>query len=461
MNYFVAGKIMRDWVIKSTLMINFRELMQRKNHHFSNFSRAIHTTSTRIRPDNEWQLESMLIENNLTEGVLARGKGLSYSDCCVNDKGTIIDTTRLNHLLSFDATTGIAECQGGVSFADLFTLCPDFIPPVIPGTLYATLAGGVANDIHGKNNPLLGNFGHHIEWLELQLKHESIRCSHTEHQALFKATIAGLGLTGVIKRVAVRLRKTSRIVCKQVEKFTCLSSLLQRMERAGLQYEYQVAWLDLLNTPRALLSLANHVKPTARDETSPTTKRPYTVPKLPLRLVTHFLMKQFNRLYYHQANTDAQTLPLWQFNNPLDAINDWSKLYGKKGLLQFQAVFSVTCANKTLDALLAVIRSHHATPTLAVLKYFTEAGTGLLSFPEPGFTLSIDFIHNEEARGAIAEMNQLISTIPGKIYLAKDLLLTHKQFRAMYPKYEEFQDILTQYNSPMSSLLSKRLRLHR
>lgn len=435
--------------------------MQRNNQPFSNVSRVIHTTSTSIRPDNEWQLESILT-NKSKAGILARGNGLSYSDCCVNDKGILIDTSRLNHILSFDRITGIAVCQGGVLFTDLFILSSDFIPPVLPGTLYATLAGGVANDIHGKNNHHSGSFGHHIEWLELQVGQESLHCSLSEHPELFKATIAGLGLTGIIKRVAVRLRKASRTVSNHVEKFTSLPDLLQRMEHAAIQYDYQVAWLDLLNTPRALLSLANHVEPSTQDERNINIppKRHYTIPRLPMRLLTHFLMKQFNHLYYHQANTQAQTLPLWQFNNPLDVINHWNRLYGKKGLLQFQAVFNVTNAAATLDSLLALIKTHQATPTLAVLKYFTESGLGLLSFPEPGFTLAIDFIHNEESRRAIAAMNQLISTIPGKIYLAKDLLLTPEQFRAMYSNYEEFQNILTHFKSPMNSCLAKRLRLH-
>ncbi len=427
--------------------------MQRKKQPFSNFSRAIKTMAHSVRPDNEEQLSKIFMMHN--GDLLVRGNGLSYSDCCVNHKGMIIETSRLNNMLSFDTTTGIVVCQGAVTFSDLFLLDPKFIPPVLPGTMHATVAGGVANDVHGKNNPHAGTFGDHIEWIELQLSDKTLRCSPTENKALFHATIAGLGLTGMIKRVAIRLRKASRFVAKQTRKFTSLSELLHYMQVEGLQYDYQVAWLDLLNQPRALLSLAQHVANNDKAIQGP--KRRYTVPNLPARFINHAVMKQFNRFYYQKASLDIQHLPLWQFNNPLDAINHWNRWYGKKGLLQFQAVFDEENASTTLESLLAIIRSHRATPTLAVLKYFTEAGPGLLSFAKPGFTLAIDFIHNQQARLAITAMNELIASLKGKIYLAKDLLLSREQFTKMYPKHDKFCDILAAHDSPMSSDLSKRL----
>jgi len=116
-------------------------------------------------------------------------------------------------------------------------------------------------------------------------------------------------------------------------------------------------------------------------------------------------------------------------------------------------------AEETLHHLLTIIQSHQASPMLAVLKYFTKAGTGLLSFTEPGFTIAIDFVNNRQARQAIAAMNEYIKTISGKIYLAKDLLLTREQFTAMYPQHEEFCTILTTHHSPMTSDLCKRLGL--
>lgn len=386
--------------------------------------------------------------------MLARGKGLSYSDCCVNDKGSIIDTSRLNHLLSFDDKTGLLVCQGGVTFADLFMVDPHFLPPVIPGTLKATVAGGIANDVHGKNNHKMGCFGHHIEWLELQMGANTLRCDRLSHPELFFATIGGLGLTGVIKRVAIRLHKAPHFVKVTHEKFHEVKSLLQCMQTRGLEYDYQVAWLDLLNPVRALLSLARHCEP-AHDNEVPI--RRYTLPKLPFRCVYSWPMKQFNRLYFKQRPKQEEIMPLPAFNNPLDAVQDWNRLYGKKGLLQFQALVDSAIAEEAIHAMLAIIQKHKATPTLAVLKYFTQTGIGMLSFAKPGFTLAIDFINNDAAQGAIVEMNTWVSMASGKVYLAKDLLLSELLFKQQYPQYPQFSHLLGHYQSTMRSDLSQRL----
>lgn len=424
--------------------------MLSKDKQLSSFSKAIKSTSSCFRPDNEKQLELILTKPG--SQFLARGHGLSYGDVCLNHNGQIIDTTRLNHLLEFDLSTETLICQGAVNFADLFCINANYIPPVIPGTLQATVAGGIANDIHGKNNHYFNSFGQHIRWLELQIGTKSFHCSSDQNKDLFYATIGGLGLTGIIKRVAIKMRKASHFVKVKIEKFNEFSSLLQRMKHEGCQFDYQVAWLDLLNKPRAILSLANHT-----DAIVSKSSRRWIMPQLPFRLIHSGLMKYFNHFYFNKQPAKEQIMPLQQFNNPLDAILHWNRLYGKKGLVQFQAVFAVDDALSILNQLIAIIREKQATPTLAVLKYFSEQGLGLLSFTQAGFTIAIDFINNQKGQAAILAMNELITQKEGKIYLAKDFLLTKTQFRQQYKNYSEFADLLQQYKSPMRSDLSTRL----
>ena len=427
--------------------------MLSKKKRFSNFSNAVDTTSSCFRPDNERQIEA-LCSNTDHVDLLARGNGSSYSHCCVNDRGLIIDVRRLNHLIDFDEATGLLICQGGVTFADLFLVHPEYIPPVIPGTLAATVAGGVANDVHGKNNPHAASFGQHIQWLELQLGNQSLHCSPAENADLFYATIGGLGLTGIIKRVAITMRKAPHFVRVETEKYSDFESLLERMRQGGCNYDYQVAWLDLLNKPSALLSLANYT-----EMKTPFSQSKLTVPKLPLRLIDPWLMKQFNRYHFKKNHAQNEVLALQQFNNPLDSISHWNRLYGKKGFLQFQALFDEETAVSTLEQLLRLIQGSQATATLAVLKYFTKKGPGLLSFVRPGFTLAIDFINNQSAKDLVSKMNEWISNQGGRIYLAKDLLLTATQFKQQYPQNEQFSKLLKDYKSEMRSDLSQRLGL--
>lgn len=425
--------------------------MHSKKILFSNFSRAIFSQASCIRPDNEQELTDYRTHHP-QQSILARGAGLSYNDSCFNTNGIIIDNSRFNHFLDFDEATGIVVCQGAVTFKDLFLLHPDFIPPVIPGTLHATVAGGAAHDVHGKNNHHAGSFGKHIIWMDLLLGSQKIHCSREQNSDLFHATIAGLGLTGIILQMAIRLQRSTRFVLTKHKQFTTFNALIESMATYGLKHDYQVAWLDLL-TPksRAILSVANHCESFANKESSP-----HTIPKLPFSCIKAWNIKLFNALFF-SCQKSEEKCSLQQFNNPLDKLKDWNRLYGPKGLIQFQAVFSQELAATTIEQIMQLIKTYRATPTLAVLKLFTQSGDGLLSFCKPGFTLAIDFIYSKQATQAIAAMNQLITEIKGHIYLAKDLALNDEQYKKMYEKHGEFSHVLKRYDCHMHSDLATRL----
>lgn len=426
-------------------------MMRVKKITFTNFSHANYSESSCLRPDNERQLLEYLVKNK-PSGMLARGSGLSYSDSCLNKNGLIIDMQRFNHLIEFDSTTGIAVCQGGVLINDLFLLHPEFIPAVIPGTVHATVAGGIAHDVHGKNNHHAGSFGHHIVWIDLLVKDKIIRCSRDRQDDLFYATIGGLGLTGIIIKAAIRLKRKSRFVQVENTQFNSIRTLTETMSTHGLNYEYQVAWLDLLHSePRAILSLASHCSPFPYKK-----EKIHSVPRFPMRVISSWNMKWFNKLFFN-SKKPFEKLILEEFNNPLDKMLHWNRLYGPKGLIQFQAVFKQEHAGEMIEQLISLIRQHQATPTLAVLKLFIQTGEGLLSFCNPGFTIAIDFINNAKAREAVLAMNQFITGNKGRVYLAKDLLLTPEQYQSMYPNYQPFKTLLNQYECSMQSDLSKRL----
>lgn len=428
--------------------------MRSKKIILSNFSRALSSESFCLRPDNENQLIDH-ITSNKSEHLLARGAGLSYNDSCLNSNGVVIDTQRFNHLIHFDKNTGIAVCQANTTFKDLFLLNAEFIPPVIPGTVHATIAGGIAHDVHGKNNPHEGSFGRHVLWIELLINGQKIRCDREEHSYLFNATIAGLGLTGIITRVAIRLKKASRCVQVEHSSFNSFKNLIEHMSTHYLSHDYQVAWLDLLNTEQhSILSLANHCATDSLPRQKET--KTHKVPQFPFALIKSWNMKLFNKMYAN-SKKPKELLSLEEFNNPLDKIAHWNRLYGPKGLIQFQAVFAQENALHTLEQLISLIQCHKATPTLTVLKLFSQVGEGMLSFCKPGFTIAIDFIYNTEAQHAVKAMNQLISDINGRIYLAKDLLLTSEQYRTMYEHCEHFSQVLAHHQCSMQSDLAKRL----
>ncbi|MBA2649974.1 MAG: FAD-binding oxidoreductase [Legionella sp.] len=429
--------------------------MRIKKTILSNFTRTGFSEALCIRPQHERQLQQGLDQYKLSP-ILARGAGLSYSDGCFNTKGYVVDTQRFNHFIHFDESTGVVECQSAVTYKDLFLLHPQFIPPVFPGTAHATIAGGIANDVHGKNNHWESSFGKHILWIDLLIMDKRLRCSPKHHPELFQATIGGLGLTGIITSVGLQLKKASKQVKVTKLAFTSLSDLIGKMSTLGLDAHYQMAWLDLINKPtRGVLALANHT-----EEHAPQRRwiGKAVMPKVPFCVLQTWNLKLLNQCIFKKS-TSEQLLSLQHFNNPLDSIRHWNRCYGNKGLIQFQALFSQAEADNIIKQLVHIIRLHQAIPTLAVLKLFTNPGRGLLSFCKPGFTLAIDFIGTPQAKQAILEMNQIITDLKGRVYLGKDLYLKKDQFETMYESHQQFKNILAQYQSPMQSDLSKRIGL--
>lgn len=426
-------------------------VMRSKKSVLSNFTRAIHSESLCIRPNTESELLDYL-ERNTPNAILARGAGLSYSDSCFNTNHLVIDTQLLNHFIDFNEETGVVICQGGVPLADLFILHPSFIPPVVPGTIHATIASCIAHDVHGKNNPQEGSFGHHILWFELIANNKLHYCSQNENSDLFFATIGGFGLTGIITRVALQMKQASRVVSIEHKPFESIKALTETMSTYGLNYDYQVAWIDLTNPiPRSIHSMAQHSAGTLKQKVEK-----HSMPKLPCRLIYKWNVSLFNKLYFSYKKPKEE-LSFTQFNNPLDSISNWNRLYGPKGLIQFQAMFDQDQASETIEHLIEIIRKNKALATLSVLKFFTQPGKGLLSFCKPGFTLAIDFVFNNQAKMAISQMNQYITEQHGRVYLAKDLLLNPEQFRSMYTKHGVFDQVLKLHQCNMHSDLAQRI----
>src|SRR5215472_10615489 len=150
------------------------------------------------RPERVSELPEILSATG-PEGIIVHAGGRSYGDAALNSHGRSILTHRLDRLLEFDPTSGLLVAEAGVNFDNLrkVFLPRGYLAPVTPGTAFATLGGAVANDVHGKNQDNAGNFGSHLAWIELMLPSGEVRRLEPADR-LFRATVGGLGLTGVI-----------------------------------------------------------------------------------------------------------------------------------------------------------------------------------------------------------------------------------------------------------------------
>ncbi len=61
-----------------------------------------------------------------------------------------------------------------------------------------------------------------------------------------------------------------------------------------------------------------------------------------------------------------------------------------------------------------------------------------MSFPIQGYTLAVDFRAVPAAARLIATLEDLTAKAGGRIYLAKDALLSGDKVRAMYPEWADW-----------------------
>lgn len=387
--------------------------------------------------------------------ALPHGNGRSYGDSCLNDGGTLLHTARLDRYVSFDARSGIIECEAGVLLADLIAraLPLGWFPAVTPGTKYVSIGGAIANDVHGKNQVSAGSFGEHVLGLELlRSDGERIHCSPTENPSWFAATLGGLGLTGMVTRATLQLRPVAGPwIDAQEQRFGSLADFY-RLSAANSD-EYSVAWVDCLaegkQRGRGVFSSGNHsanagaAAAATANGARGNVSLPFTPP---FSLVNPISLRLFNHFHYHRSPVGAARHQSHYdaFFYPLDAIGDWNRMYGPRGFLQYQCVVPPADAEAAIAEILDRIAANGAGSFLAVLKNFgSRRSAGMLSFPRPGTTLALDFPNRGEATlHLLSELDKVVLAAGGAVYPAKDARMPAEVFAASFPRLAEFRAFL-------------------
>jgi len=391
---------------------------------------------------------------------LAHGNGRSYGDACLNAGRTLWRTRGLDRFIAFDATNGILECEAGVLLKDIIevVLPHGWFLPVTPGTQFVTLGGAIASDVHGKNHHAGGTFGDHVESLLLhRTDGTSITCGPVAQREWFQATVAGLGLTGVIVQARLKLKKvpgpwlhSEALPFHSLDEFFSLSAQSER------SWEYSVAWIDCVGARgRGVFFRGNHGQ---HHEATPRTRSramPFTPP---VSLVNRWSLRAFNAIYFraHELAKGHKAVHYASFFYPLDHVLNWNRIYGRKGFYQYQCVVPRLVEQAATHELLAAIADSGMGSFLAVLKTFGErVGAGLLSFPMAGTTLALDFANQDERTARLFDrLNSIVLAAGGRIYPAKDACMTRELFERGYPRLAEFMP----FRDPrISSGMSRRL----
>lgn len=381
--------------------------------------------------------------------LIARGLGRSYGDSAIGAQ--TVSMRHFDRMIAFDPDTGQLVAEAGVSLAEIVDafLPRGWFPSVTPGTKFVTLGGAIAADVHGKNHHSEGSFAAFTDWFDLMGPDGSVsRCSRTENPDLFHNTLGGMGLTGIILRGAIRLRRIETgWICQTMIPTRNLDEALDIFDET-LEATYSVAWIDCLSTGahlgRSLLMTGEHAtlnqipRPAAPFETPRHRNIPFPV-DLPGFALNPFTVRGFNALYYRMgARKAGDGLVDWDsYFYPLDAVQNWNRLYGKRGFMQFQCALPLASGRAGLTQLLQAITRSGAASFLAVLKRF-GAQSGPVSFPMEGYTLALDFPMNKRSLALMPELDRITMDHGGRFYLAKDSRMSPDTLRKTDPRWADF-----------------------
>jgi len=388
--------------------------------------------------------------------------GRSYGDVNLNPEGTLWITTELDHLISFDDTTGRLVCEAGVLLRDIhqLTIPRGWMLPVTPGTQLVTVGGAIANDVHGKNHHIYGSFGNHVQNLTLiRTDGEIIHCGPNEREEWFAATVGGLGLTGVIVCADIQLRRvTGPWLDTETIPYGNLNEFFRLADNSATAWEHTVSWIDCI-TSRDGRGLFMRANPTDIRLPSEPKNRSLTMPIVPpFSLINRLSLRPFNTLYYHlkKKRMGRTTMHYEPYFYPLDNLLEWNRIYGPKGFFQYQSVVPREAGEEAIRAMLKEVSRSNDGSFLSVLKTFgNRQSMGMLSFPRPGVTLALDFPNRGEHTNKLLDrLDAIVREAKGRLYPAKDARMPRALFEAGYPHLLEF----TKYRDPgISSGLSRRL----
>ncbi len=399
------------------------------------------------------------------QSLIPYGNGRSYGDSALSDN--IITSKYFKYFLEFDENNGILKCQSGVLLSDIL----NFIVPrgwfleITPGTKLITIGGAIASDVHGKNHHKNGCFSNSIINFNLMLPSGDI-VNVKPNDELFKATCGGMGLTGFIIDATIKLKKiNSQFIKQRIVKSKNLKEAFDAFEKYS-NAPYSVAWIDCLadknNLGRSILFVGDFENDSNLNynDFSKKINVPFYFPPWTLN---KYSVKSFNYIYYFINNmiSDISKVHFDKFFYPLDAINNWNRIYGKNGFTQYQFILP---KNNSYDGLMEILYEIYKSGLgsfLSVLKLYGKQNQNYLSFPIEGYSLALDFKIEGQLFDLLDKLDQIVVKYSGRVYLTKDVRMKKEIFYSSYDKIDKFLEIkkMIDPKNKLQSLQSRRIGL--
>jgi decaprenylphospho-beta-D-ribofuranose 2-oxidase len=440
------------------------------------WGRTAPTAADVVAPESVHDVDDVLASAD-RRGAIARGLGRSYGDAAQNAGGVVLDATHLDRVLDVDFERGVLRVEAGVSLDALMRmLLPrGWFVPVSPGTRFVTVGGAFAADVHGKNHHVQGSFANHVLSATLHTPKGVQQIGPDSNRDLFWATAGGMGLTGILSEVTMRLFPVETVYMRvDTERAKDLDDVMTRMRTGDAEYRYSGAWIDCMSRGAALgrsvLFRGDHAtldELPARKRRHARLFKPHTIlttPWVPDGLaLNRFTVAAFNEVFFRAAPREerGRIQAIAPFVHPLDWISGWNRIYGNRGFVQYQYVVPEE-ADDTVRQSLELLSDARCASFFAVLKRFGPENPGLLSFPRPGWTLALDVPTSVRGLAPLLdELDRLVVEAGGRVYFAKDSRVRPELVPTMYPDLDRLREVRARVDpsNVLQSDLARRIGL--
>ena len=411
----------------------------------------------------------MLNDQN-EEFQIPRGAGLSYAPASFGKDKLIRDMCSFDRILEFDESSKIVVVEAGISLKKLLTwsFSKQLFLPVLPGQPEITVGGCVAANVHGKNPYKDGTFMEQVEWIELS--HPTLGTkiiSRSNEKKIFDATCGGLGLTGIITKVALKLQKlSSEIVILSPKKTESLKNTLEIMKQHtsdDLLYSWNMG-STLFNFGKGIVTSGifsddSSSKTLQIKERKSMNSNDRLLPFSLWNTLSSPIINSINRKIQSGKNIVKKDVysALFPF---VGTARMFYGLYGSNGFNEYQVLIKKKYSVEFIDDLTKLIKSEKPSLTILVMKLF-NGKQKLLHFSDEGLSIILNLKHCNSTLKFLKKLDDIVISYKALPYIVKDSRLTKEVVEQCYPEYHVFKEILNEIDPKriFKSELSERMNL--
>lgn len=395
------------------------------------FSANIHISE----PDKYKILEEI---SKRSEKIINVGSNLSYSPLGFSKDSLSVNLKKFNRILEFNEKSKEITIEAGITLIEFlnFSLKYNLWIPQLPGYPTITIGGAVAANSHGKSCAIHGTIRKSIKKILLFHKdHGWINLSEQENKELFDLTIGGLGLTGTIVTVTLKLTSlensefvTRKKIVKSIEESK--RTILEDNKKNSFIYTWNRA--DSLKNFGEGIVFQNEVKSNSNIFKEFKESKNHFYPSF-IPLWNKYSIKLVNSIFLaiNKFSTNEKKEDFLSVIFPFYGKERYFNFFGKRGFIESQLLIHESKLDMFIDEFKRLFKNYEPTITLFSLKNMSGEQK-YLRFEDNKICITFDYVYNKKNLNFMSMVDKLYEKYNILPSIIKDSRISKEVFKSSY-----------------------------